>query len=124
MGCGDGAVQGREDRHVPPILGELHRPFRLERHRLRRAEAGDSADTGPYGGAHQEKCGRSRVKITLVEPYFDVKTPEAIARETGGVVLVLPPSVSGVPQVKDYIGLFDYDVAQLVAAFKKVGVSR
>ena len=65
-----------------------------------------------------------QIKITLVEPYFDVKTPEAIARETGGVVLVLPPSVSGVPQVKDYIGLFDYDVAQLVAAFKKVGVSR
>ena len=42
----------------------------------------------------------------------------------GDAVLVLPPSVSGVPQVKDYIGLFDYDVAQLVAAFKKVGVSR
>ena len=65
-----------------------------------------------------------QIKITLVEPYFDVKTPEAIARETGGVVLVLPPSVQGVPQVKDYIGLFDYDVAQLLATFKKVGVSR
>ena len=65
-----------------------------------------------------------QIKIMLVEPYFDVKTPQAIARETGGVVLVLPPSVGGVPEAKDYIELFDYDVATAVATFKKVGVSR
>src|SRR5437867_7370635 len=36
---------------------------------------------------------RSAVKIMLVEPYFDIKTPDSIARETGAKVLVLAPSV-------------------------------
>jgi zinc/manganese transport system substrate-binding protein len=67
-----------------------------------------------------------QVKIIVVEPYFDVKTPQAIARETAGEVLVLPPSVStrGKPPISDYLALFNYDVAQLVALFKKVGVSK
>ena len=39
---------------------------------------------------------RQNVKIVLVEPYFDLKTPNSIGRETGAQVLVLPPSVGGV----------------------------
>jgi zinc/manganese transport system substrate-binding protein len=65
-----------------------------------------------------------QVKLILVEPYWDVKTPQAIARDTGGEVLVLPPSVGGVPEAKDYISLFDHDVNLLAAAFKRVGVTR
>jgi zinc/manganese transport system substrate-binding protein len=61
------------------------------------------------------------VKIILVEPYFDAKTPNSIARETGAKVLVLPPSVGGVPDVADYIKLFDYDVRQIVDAIKTTG---
>jgi zinc/manganese transport system substrate-binding protein len=61
------------------------------------------------------------VKIILVEPYFDAKTPNSIARETGAKVLVLPPSVGGVPEVTDYIKLFDYDVRQIVDAIKSTG---
>lgn len=61
------------------------------------------------------------VKLILVEPYFDTKTPDAIARDTGATVLVLPPSVGGVKQAGNYFQLFDYDVAQLVAAFQKQG---
>jgi len=38
---------------------------------------------------------RDNVKVIVVEPYFDLKTPNAVARETGGKVLVLPPSVGG-----------------------------
>ena len=41
---------------------------------------------------------RQNVKIILVEPYFDLKTPNAIARDTGAKVLVLPPSVGGVKE--------------------------
>ena len=37
LGRADGAVQGAEDRHLPPLLAELHRPLRPERDRLRRA---------------------------------------------------------------------------------------
>src|SRR6476659_879598 len=32
---------------------------------------------------------RQQAKVILVEPYFDTKTPEAIARDVGGKVLVL-----------------------------------
>jgi zinc/manganese transport system substrate-binding protein len=61
------------------------------------------------------------VKIILVEPYFDLKTPNSIARETGAKVLVLPPSVGGVPEVTDYIKLFDYDIKLLTDAIKSSG---
>ena len=54
------------------------------------------------------------VKLMLVEPYFDLKTPNAIARETGAQVLVLSPSVGGIKEVTDYFKLFDYDVNLLV----------
>jgi ABC-type Zn uptake system ZnuABC Zn-binding protein ZnuA len=60
------------------------------------------------------------VKLIIVEPYFDKKTPQAIAGQVGGFVLELPPSVGGQPGISDYIGLFDYDVAALAAALKKV----
>jgi zinc/manganese transport system substrate-binding protein len=61
------------------------------------------------------------VKIILVEPYFDLKTPNSIARETGAKVLMMPPSVGGLPQITDYIKLFDYDVKLLVDAIKSTG---
>jgi zinc/manganese transport system substrate-binding protein len=63
---------------------------------------------------------RQNVKIILVEPYFDLKTPNAIARDTGAQVLVMPPSVGGVPAATDYIKLFDYDVNLLATTLKKV----
>ncbi|MEO5897388.1 MAG: metal ABC transporter substrate-binding protein [Vicinamibacterales bacterium] len=60
------------------------------------------------------------VKVLLVEPYFDLKTPNAIARDTGAKVLVMPPSVGGVKETTDYIKLFDYDVDLLVSTLKSV----
>src|SRR6266852_237430 len=64
---------------------------------------------------------RQNVKLVLVEPYFDLKTPNAIGRETGAQVLVMPPSVGGVKEVTDYFTLFDYDLNLLVNAIKKSG---
>ena len=64
---------------------------------------------------------RQNVKLVVVEPYFDMKTPVAIGRETGAQVLVLPPSVGGVKEVPDYFKLFDYDINLLVEAIKKSG---
>jgi ABC-type Zn uptake system ZnuABC Zn-binding protein ZnuA len=60
------------------------------------------------------------VKLIVVEPYFDKKTPQAIATQVGGDVLELSPSVGGEKVVTDYIKLFDYDVSLLQAALKKV----
>jgi zinc/manganese transport system substrate-binding protein len=62
---------------------------------------------------------KDSVKIVLVEPYFDVKTPNAIGRETGAEVLIMPPSVGGNKDVPDYIKLFDNDINMLVTAIKK-----
>ncbi len=64
---------------------------------------------------------KQNVKLVLVEPYFDLKTPTAIGRDTGAEVLVMLPSVGGVKEAGDYLALFDYDVNLLVNAFKKVG---
>lgn len=64
---------------------------------------------------------RQGVKIILVEPYFDLKTPNAIARDTGAAVVVMPPSVGGVEDVKTYIQLFDHNVDLLLSAIKKTG---
>ena len=64
---------------------------------------------------------RQNVKLVLVEPYFDLKTPNSIGRATGAEVLVMPPSVGGVKEVTDYFSLFDYDINLLIGALKKVG---
>lgn len=61
------------------------------------------------------------VKIVIVEPYFDLKTPNSIASQTGAKVLVLPPSVGGVPAATDYFKLFDTDLNMLVTAVKETG---
>jgi zinc/manganese transport system substrate-binding protein len=64
---------------------------------------------------------RLNVKILMIEPYFDLKTPESIGRETGAKVLVFPPSVGGVKEIADYLGLFDYDINLLVNAIHETG---
>jgi zinc/manganese transport system substrate-binding protein len=61
---------------------------------------------------------RDHVKVIMVEPYFDRKTPDSIARETGGVVVEYLPSVGGTKEVTTYFQLFDYDIALLTKAFQ------
>jgi zinc/manganese transport system substrate-binding protein len=61
------------------------------------------------------------VKIIIVEPYFDLKTPKSIASNTGARVVVLPPSVGGVPQAGDYFKLFDTQIAILLDAIRAAG---
>ena len=63
---------------------------------------------------------REGVKVIVVEPYFDLKTPNSIARETGGQVVVLMPSVGGEKEITDYFKLFDYDIAKLKQAFDTI----
>jgi zinc/manganese transport system substrate-binding protein len=65
-----------------------------------------------------QEMKRQNVKLILVEPYFDLKTPESVANAVGGRVLVMPPSVGGVKEAADFFGLFDYDVTLLASALK------
>jgi zinc/manganese transport system substrate-binding protein len=62
---------------------------------------------------------RANVKLELIEPYFDLKTPNSIGSMTGGKVLVMLPSVGGKPEVTDYFKLFDYDLNLLIQAFRQ-----
>jgi zinc/manganese transport system substrate-binding protein len=62
---------------------------------------------------------KEQIKLIWVEPYFDLKTPNAIAQQSGGKVVVMLPSVGGVPEVKDYIQLFDYNIRLLKSALGK-----
>jgi zinc/manganese transport system substrate-binding protein len=57
-----------------------------------------------------------KTPVILMEPYFDRKTPAQIAEKTGATLLVFIPSVGGVPEVKDYFSLFDYDIKLLADA--------
>ena len=60
---------------------------------------------------------RDNIKLILVEPYFDLKTPNSVAEKVGGQVAVLMPSVGGVKEVTNYFQLFDYDINLLVKLF-------
>jgi len=62
---------------------------------------------------------RDGIKLVLVEPYFDLRTPNSIAQQTGGTVVVLMPSVGGVKEITTYFQLFDYDIKLLTDAFAK-----
>jgi len=64
---------------------------------------------------HQE------VKILVVEPYFDQKTPKSVARQTGAKLVVLLPSVGGEKQVQGFIQLFDHNLERLTSAILETG---
>jgi len=61
---------------------------------------------------------RENCKVILVEPYFDLKTPQSIARDTGAQVVQYLPSVGGEKEVTNYFQLFDYDIGLLTKAFQ------
>ncbi len=67
-----------------------------------------------------DEMKRQGVKVIMVEPYFDLKTPQAIATQVAGKVLILAPSVGGTKEATDYIQLFDYDVNLLASTLKQI----
>ena len=77
----------------------------------------------PPSGAHTKELinlmKHENVKVILVEPYFELKTPHAIALATGAEVVVLPSSVGGEKEVTDYFKLFDFDLALLRRALSR-----
>ena len=64
-----------------------------------------------------QQMKRDNVKIVMVEPYFDSKTPNSIGSQTGAKVVVMLPSVGGEKEVTDYFKLFDHDISLLKKAF-------
>src|SRR5437868_162299 len=64
-----------------------------------------------------QQMKRENCHVVLVEPYFDLKTPQSIGREANAQVVVYLPSVGGEKQVTNYFELFDYDIGLLTKAF-------
>jgi ABC-type Zn uptake system ZnuABC Zn-binding protein ZnuA len=58
------------------------------------------------------------IRLIVVEPYFDTRTPDSIAHQVGGRLLELAPSVGGADEAGDYIALFDYNVSRLASALR------
>lgn len=61
---------------------------------------------------------QSGAKVIAMEPFYDNKVADFVARETGATVLVLAPSVGGLPGITDYLQLMKTDIAQLAAAVR------
>jgi ABC-type Zn uptake system ZnuABC Zn-binding protein ZnuA len=57
-------------------------------------------------------------KAILMEPFYDRKVGEMVAKQTGAKLLVLPTSVEGVKEAKDYIALITWNLTQVANAVK------
>jgi zinc/manganese transport system substrate-binding protein len=57
-------------------------------------------------------------KAIVMEPFYDRKVADLVAKQTGIKVLILPPSVGGVKGIDDYVQLMQYDMSQLANAVK------
>ena len=55
-------------------------------------------------------------KVIVMEPFYDRKMADVVARQTGAKVLVIPPSVGGSKGLDDYIQLLTSDIQKLAAA--------
>lgn len=55
-----------------------------------------------------ELIPQEKVKVILMEPYFNDQAPKFLAEKTGVKTIVLPPSVSTSTGIKDYFQLFDH----------------
>jgi ABC-type Zn uptake system ZnuABC Zn-binding protein ZnuA len=58
----------------------------------------------------------AKVRIVIRETYEPEDAPRLVASRTGAVVATLASGVGAVPEAKDYIGLFDYNIAMLLRA--------
>lgn len=71
-----------------------------------------------YVNALIPRLKATSARLVMIEPYRPRKTSEYVAQAIGAKLLPLPTSVGGNEKVKDYSSLFDYNVAQIVAALK------
>lgn len=60
-----------------------------------------------------------KIGVLIMEPYYERRSAEYLARATGIKVVVLPQSVGAQPRVSSYFDLFD----AIVAAFKAAGAA-
>ena len=74
----------------------------------------------PPNAAHLQKLltriAAERVRLVLMEPFYERRSAEYLAAQAGVKVAVIPQSVGAVPAANDYIGLFDAIVGAIRAS--------
>ena len=58
------------------------------------------------------------IKVIISSPYFTTSSSNVVAKQTGAKELTLATSVGGFDSIKDYFGLFDYNIDHLIATLK------
>lgn len=78
------------------------------------------------GPRHLTECVEAMrsgsVKIVILETYNNKKNAETVARRAGGQAVMLASMVKAVPGVDTYEKMFEYNVEQLLKAFKEAGI--
>lgn len=64
------------------------------------------------------KVKANKVKLVLVDNFYDPALPRRVAKEGGAKVVILPNQVRGEKGVNDYFSLMDHVIAAMVAASK------
>ena len=65
-----------------------------------------------------KEVAANKIKVIISSPYFSTSSSDVVAKQTGAKELTLATSVSGFDSIKDYFGLFDYNISQLVTVLK------
>jgi len=65
------------------------------------------------------KIQREGIKLILMEPWHEHRTPDAIARQSGAVVLELPAQVGAQPDIPDYPSLCKGIATRIVGALQQ-----
>ncbi len=77
----------------------------------------------PPSGRHLSELAnvmkQTNTRVILQAGYFEKEYSDLLANKTQGAVVVLPVSVGGVKEARDYIALFDVLTGKLEKAFEK-----
>ena len=60
----------------------------------------------------------NKIKVIISSPYFTTSSSDVVAKQTGVKELTLATSVGAFDSVKDYFGLFDYNIDHLISVLK------
>jgi len=59
-----------------------------------------------------------KIKVIISSPYFTTSSSDVVSKQTGVQELMLATSVGAFDSVKDYFGLFDYNIDHLIVVLK------
>ena len=58
------------------------------------------------------------IKVIISSPYFTTSSSDVVAKQTGVKELTIATSVGAFNEIKDYFGLFDYNIDHLIVVLK------